>query len=108
MDPTPNAPLLSARPEVGTAPKAKAIGEGPSSRLPTRMRPGLTWGRKFIMSPCPRGGLKCRFAALALTLPSSKSYVRTYELKYNDQILYSLRKRANDFGFDLVELPKAA
>jgi transposase len=34
--------------------------------------------------------------------------VRTYELKYKDQILRSLRKRANGFGFDLVELPQAA
>ena len=34
--------------------------------------------------------------------------IHTYELKYKDQILYSLRKRANTFGFDLVELPKAA
>jgi transposase len=34
--------------------------------------------------------------------------VRTYELKYKDQMLRSLRKRANGFGFDLVELPKAA
>jgi len=32
----------------------------------------------------------------------------TYELKYKTQILHSLRKRANGFGFDLVELPKAA
>ena len=31
-----------------------------------------------------------------------------YELKYKDQILNSIRKRANSFGFDLVELPKAA
>jgi transposase len=34
--------------------------------------------------------------------------VRTYELRYKDQILRSLRKRANGFGFDLVELPQAA
>lgn len=34
--------------------------------------------------------------------------VRIYELKYKDQILNSLRKRANSFGFDLVEVPKAA
>jgi transposase len=34
--------------------------------------------------------------------------LHTYELKYQDQILNSLRKRAKDFGFDLVELPKAA
>src|SRR5690242_17117022 len=34
--------------------------------------------------------------------------VRTYELRYKDQLLRSLRKRANGFGFDLVELPKAA
>src|SRR5271157_1266848 len=34
--------------------------------------------------------------------------LQTYELKYKDQILNSLRKRANTFGFDLVELPKAA
>jgi transposase len=34
--------------------------------------------------------------------------VRTYELKYKDQILRSMRKRANGFGFDLVELPQAA
>jgi transposase len=34
--------------------------------------------------------------------------MHTYELKYKDQILNSLRKRANTFGFDLVELPKAA
>jgi transposase len=31
-----------------------------------------------------------------------------YELKYKNQILNSLRKRANSFGFDLVEAPKAA
>ena len=31
-----------------------------------------------------------------------------YELKYKDQILNSLRRRANSFGFDLVEVPKAA
>ena len=34
--------------------------------------------------------------------------VHIYELKYKDQILSSLRKRANSFGFDLVEVPKAA
>src|SRR5256885_17247553 len=34
--------------------------------------------------------------------------VRTYELKYKDQILRSLRKRAAGFGFELVEVPKAA
>jgi len=34
--------------------------------------------------------------------------LQTYELKYKDQILSSLRKRANSFGFDLVEVPKAA
>src|SRR6202048_1328531 len=34
--------------------------------------------------------------------------LHTYELKYKNQILRSLRKRANGFGFDLVELPKAA
>jgi transposase len=34
--------------------------------------------------------------------------VRTYELRSKDQILRSLRKRANGFGFDLVELPQAA
>lgn len=34
--------------------------------------------------------------------------LHSYELKYKDQILRSLRKRAIGFGFDLVELPKAA
>ena len=34
--------------------------------------------------------------------------LHTYELKYKDQILNSLCKRAMCFGFDLVELPKAA
>ena len=34
--------------------------------------------------------------------------LHTYELKYKDQILNSLRKRANSFGFDLVQVPKAA
>jgi transposase len=34
--------------------------------------------------------------------------LHTYELKYKDQILNSLRKRASSLGFDLVELPKAA
>jgi len=34
--------------------------------------------------------------------------LHTYELKYKDQILNSLRKRAISFGFGLVELPKAA
>ena len=34
--------------------------------------------------------------------------LRTYELKYQEQILQSLRKRAKSMGFDLVELPKAA
>jgi transposase len=33
--------------------------------------------------------------------------MRTYELKYKDQILRSLRKRANGLGFDLVEVPQA-
>jgi transposase len=33
---------------------------------------------------------------------------RAYELKYKDQILRALRKRAAGFGFDLVELSKAA
>jgi len=37
-----------------------------------------------------------------------ESDVRIYELKYKDQILNSLRKRANSFGFELVEAPKAA
>jgi transposase len=40
--------------------------------------------------------------------PYQELDMATYELKYKDQILYSLRKRANSFGFDLVELPKAA
>ena len=30
--------------------------------------------------------------------------LHTYELKYKNQILRSLRRRANGFGFDLVEL----
>jgi transposase len=34
--------------------------------------------------------------------------VHIYELKYKDQILNSLRKRANSLGFDLVEAQKAA
>jgi transposase len=34
--------------------------------------------------------------------------LHTYELNYQDQILNSLRKRANSFGFDLVQVPKAA
>lgn len=34
--------------------------------------------------------------------------LHVYELKYKQQILNSLRKRANSFGFDLVEVPKAA
>jgi transposase len=34
--------------------------------------------------------------------------VHIYKLKYKDQILNSLRKRANSFGFDLVEVQKAA
>jgi alkylhydroperoxidase family enzyme len=34
--------------------------------------------------------------------------VRTYELKYKDQILRALRKRAAGFGFELVEVAKAA
>jgi transposase len=33
---------------------------------------------------------------------------RAYELKYKDQILRALRKRAAGFGFELVELPQAA
>ena len=33
---------------------------------------------------------------------------RTYELKYKDQILRALRKRAAGFGFELVEVAKAA
>jgi hypothetical protein len=40
----------------------------------------------------------------AITQPD----LHTYELKYKNQILRTLRKRANGFGFDLVELPKAA
>src|SRR5260221_9902643 len=42
-DPTLNAQLLSARPEVATVSKAKATGEGPSSLLPIRILPGSTW-----------------------------------------------------------------
>jgi hypothetical protein len=34
--------------------------------------------------------------------------LHTYGLKYKDQILNSLRKRASSFGFDLVQVPKAA
>src|SRR6516165_6060310 len=34
--------------------------------------------------------------------------LRTYELKYKQQTLDSLRKRAKNLGFDLVQLPKAA
>jgi transposase len=34
--------------------------------------------------------------------------VRAYELKYKDQIVRSLRKRAAGFGFELVEVPQAA
>src|SRR6202795_4123864 len=34
--------------------------------------------------------------------------LHTYELQYKGQILNSLRKRAHTFGFDLVQLPKAA
>ena len=33
---------------------------------------------------------------------------RAYELKYKDQILRALRKRAAGLGFELVELPQAA
>ena len=46
---------------------------GPSSRLPIRMPPGSTWELEFIMSQCPKAGLRCRFAASALTRPSSMS-----------------------------------
>jgi hypothetical protein len=48
-DPTLTAELLSASPEVATASKAKATGEGPSSLLPTRMLPGSILELKFIM-----------------------------------------------------------
>jgi transposase len=45
-------------------------------------------------------------------IKNGQSYQETdlhvYELKYKHQILNSLRKRANSFGFDLVEVPKAA
>jgi transposase len=34
--------------------------------------------------------------------------VRTYELKYKDQIVRALRKRAAGFGFELVEVAQAA
>jgi transposase len=33
---------------------------------------------------------------------------RPYELKYKDQVVRSLRKRAAGLGFELVELPQAA
>ena len=39
---------------------------------------------------------------------TKKPDLHVYELKYKHQILNSLRKRANSFGFDLVEVPKAA
>ena len=68
-----NAPLLSARPEVAAARKAQATSEGPSSRLAIRMLPGLMLGLEFTMWPCPEIGLRCRFAALALTRPNSMS-----------------------------------
>ena len=34
--------------------------------------------------------------------------LHTYELKYKDQIVRNLRKRASSLGFDLVQLAKAA
>ena len=62
-------------------PQGKATGEGPkgpkrlgpSSRLLIRMPPGSTLELGLIMSQCPKVGLRCRFAALALTRPSSMS-----------------------------------
>src|SRR4029077_16363898 len=80
-DPTHHAQLPSVRPAVATVRKAKATGEdpkgpkrlGPSSRLLIRMPPGSTWELELIMSQCPKVGLRCRFAALALTRPSSMS-----------------------------------
>ena len=65
--------LLSARPEVAIASKAKVTSEGPSSRSPIRMLPESMLDLKFTMSQCPKAGLRCRFAALALTRPSSMS-----------------------------------
>ena len=41
--------------------------------LPTRMLPGSILDLKFTMSQCPKTGLRCRFAAVALTPPSSMS-----------------------------------
>ena len=63
--------LRSARPEAATARKVKATSEGPSSGLPIRMLPGSILDLKFITWQCPKSGLRGRFAALALTLPSS-------------------------------------
>ena len=73
--------LLSVRPEVAVARKAKATGEdpkgpnslSPSSRLPIRMRPGSMLDLEFIMSQCPKIGLQCRFVVLALTPANSMS-----------------------------------
>ena len=48
-DPTLNAQLLSARPEVATASKAEATGEDPSSLLPIRMLPGSILELEFTM-----------------------------------------------------------
>src|SRR5271169_1454740 len=69
-DPTLNAQLLSARPEVAKARRAKATGEdpkgpnslSPSLRLPILMPPESMWDLEFIMWQCPKAGLRCRFA----------------------------------------------
>src|SRR5690242_18307947 len=65
-DPTRPALLLSAKPAVAPAHKTTATREGPSSRLPTRMRPASTWGRECIMWRCPKAGPSPRCAALGL------------------------------------------
>jgi len=50
-----------------------AIGEGPSSLLPNPDAAGIDVGARIHYVAVPEGRLRCRFAALALTLPSSMS-----------------------------------
>ena len=76
---------------------------------------GLVLPQETRRSRCPKGhhgnGTQTGLSDLSAhqrwpSLP--RPDLHTYELKYKNQILSSLRRRANGFGFDLVELPKAA
>ncbi len=98
----------------------RAATTSTSSCDDTWAKPILPWARSIaenaLNSALQRPVSSYRKEARLSDLPphqkrprlTNESDVRIYELKYKDQILNSLRKRANSFGFELVEASKGS